>query len=137
MILQIAHDLWIKQIKVNVDEISRSVFMKIGDLLTNNSIAKQKAPKHGRVYRIQGREHIASAPGEAPAIRSGKLLSTTRYEIQGNDLVFGAGDGSMEYASYLETGTQKMEQRPYLMSTVNENIKNIEKEIDNQLKGVI
>ena len=49
-----------------------------------------RKPKTGNVYKFFGAEHIASAPGESPAVLSGTLinglstsLTPTPYEITG------------------------------------------------------
>jgi len=70
--------------------------------------------RSGRVYRFMGREHIASAPGEPPANRSGRLAGSFEYKARQNELVVYTG---VEYARYLEQGTSKMEPRPYFVKT--------------------
>lgn len=75
-------------------------------------------PRTGRVYTFRGRKHQASAPGEVPANRTGKLASSVRYEAIGHHtLVFGE---DAEYAGYLERGTKRMAPRPHLQVAVNE-----------------
>lgn len=72
----------------------------------------QTGPKTGRIYRRRGIEHQASAPGEAPASDTGRLVNsiTTNYEP---DKLSGTIQFGTEYAPYLEYGTQKMEPRPF------------------------
>ena len=78
----------------------------------------KKGPKTGRVYRIKGRVHKASAPGEAPASRSGKLLRSVRARVYGWErMEFG---DSAPHGKYLELGTRNMEPRPHLKTTVDE-----------------
>lgn len=73
-------------------------------------------PKTGRWYLYKGRRYRASAPREAPAIRSGKLRKSVGYVTNGTDQVeFGDRE---EYGKYLELGTQKMAPRPHLSRTV-------------------
>jgi hypothetical protein len=81
-------------------------------------------PASGRFY---GR-HQASAPGEAPASRSGKLARSAGYRAGSNDwLEVGVGDrtDAMEYARYLEEGTKPMEARPYVLRA------HLDRQIDN------
>lgn len=68
--------------------------------------------KTGRVYRRRGVEHQASAPGEAPASDTGRLVQSARSEYSPADL---SGDAiwSTEYAKAQEEGTAKMAPRPY------------------------
>lgn len=69
-------------------------------------------PKSGKIYRRRGVEHQASAPGEAPANWTGRLVNSRRLEFFEDQLrarlIF-----STEYAAPLELGTAKMEPRPY------------------------
>lgn len=69
-------------------------------------------PKTGRVYRRRGVSHQASAPNEAPANWTGRLVNSRRVTFLEAGLrarlMF-----STAYAAYLELGTRKMEQRPY------------------------
>ena len=70
-------------------------------------------PKTGRIYTRRGVEHQASAPGEAPASDTGRLVNSRRIDIFPEDLkarlIY-----STEYAEHLQFGTEKMEPRPWL-----------------------
>ena len=55
-----------------------------------------------------------SRPGQPPARESGELLLSIRIEMDDNRL--GARVGSnLDYASYLELGTRRMAERPFLL----------------------
>ena len=54
-------------------------------------------PKTGRRYG----SHVASAPGESPAIQTGQLYKTTAYRTRGYDLEVGYNE---PYGRYLELG---------------------------------
>lgn len=75
-------------------------------------------PKTGRVYRRRGRVHQASAPGEAPATDTGRLVQSRRT-VYDQDKLQGDVVWSTDYARHLEYGTQKMEPRPYASVAVN------------------
>jgi HK97 gp10 family phage protein len=92
---------------------------EVGNLLTNKlQYMIRNGPRTGRVYTFRGRKHQASAPGEVPANRTGKLAKSVGYEATGHHtLVFGE---EAEYAGYLENGTKKMAPRPHLQVAVNE-----------------
>lgn len=69
----------------------------------------------GRIYRINGRNHQASAPGEIPAKLSGRLAKSVGYTVATKRLTIGEG---MFYAKFLEYGTSRMQPRPHLAVTV-------------------
>jgi len=70
--------------------------------------------RSGRVYKYRGREYIASAPGEPPANRSGRLANSFGYKARQQELVVYT---DAEYAAYLEDGTRNMSPRPYFVKT--------------------
>lgn len=66
----------------------------------------QRGPATGRVYG----NHQASAPGEAPATDTGRLVNSTVYKREGR---ISASVGSdLAYAAMLEFGTSKIDPRP-------------------------
>lgn len=70
----------------------------------------------GRIYTFRGRPHQASAPGEPPANRSGKLSKSVGFRVRNHaEMVVGE---SAEYAKFLEDGTRKMDPRPHLIVAV-------------------
>lgn len=89
---------------------------------------KRSFPKvgTGRIYRRDVRSktkktkiHIASAPGQPPAIDTGHLRSSIQSKVQVRGInVLGEVGSDMPYSLYLELGTRTMEKRPYLMPTV-------------------
>lgn len=95
----------------------------------------QSPPKTGRIYRRRGVEHQASAPGQAPATDTGRLVNSivTRYEPSELTGIVGV---TAAYGDDLEFGTQKMEPRPYARPAVRNKIRGIEADIANELKQV-
>jgi hypothetical protein len=60
----------------------------------------------GRVYRFRGRDHVASAPGEAPANRSGRLANSTGYKTKNHqEMTLGQ---EADYAGFLKVGRGKL-----------------------------
>lgn len=63
--------------------------------------------------RNPNRTHTRSAPGEAPATDTGKLVGSITHEIdankRGGDVIARTG-----YAVHLELGTKNMKSRPFL-----------------------
>lgn len=78
--------------------------------------------RSGRVYKVSktGKPHIASAPGEAPAVRTGDLRAsiTTAPSPTTTALYYVGSD--KEYAPHLELGTKYMEPRPFFVDTINQ-----------------
>lgn len=74
----------------------------------------QRGPKTGRVYRRGNITHQASAPGQAPATDTGRLVNSIYLDDEG----FGRGRAEISvgsllaYAAYLEYGTRTMAERP-------------------------
>ena len=89
--------------------------------------------KTGRIYKIKGKDHQASAPfTEAPAILSGDLLRSVDYVVRGSSQVeFGDNflKGKEPIGLFLEDGTKnddgsvKMQKRPHVRRTVTEKYK--------------
>lgn len=78
----------------------------------------RNGPRTGRVYTFRGRKHQASAPGEVPANRTGRLANSVGYLVSGHDDMQ-VGEEA-EYAGFLEHGTRNMAPRPHLRVAVNE-----------------
>lgn len=78
----------------------------------------RKPPKSGRLYKFKGRRHQASAAGEAPANRSGRLARSVGFKTSGwSRCEF--GDREL-YGKFLEHGTRRMQPRPHIVRTVEE-----------------
>ena len=88
-------------------------------------LLKDRTSKTGRFYFYRrhashggGSWWQASAPGEAPAKRTGMLLRTTHYTLRGSDEVE-FGDKQI-YGKWLELGTKKIKPRPHIRRTAEE-----------------
>jgi hypothetical protein len=73
--------------------------------------AEFSAPKSGETYVHGGRIHVASAPGEPPAIDYGNLMGSVSHEMI-SDMTGEVNIGA-EYAVVLELGGARMEARPF------------------------
>jgi len=119
--------------------------------LVNETKKTLSGPRTGKTYIIPGlktirereirlgrrltakerakRYYVASAPGEPPAVRTGRLRNSIKYRVIGGGLnLRGIVGSSLEYAAPLEFGTSKMAPRPFLRPSyekVREAIKNI------------
>lgn len=72
--------------------------------------------KTGRIYKRRTVTHQASAPGEAPASDTGRLVnSINSYLVRAAmEAIVVAGRGVVKYATMLEFGTRKMAARPFM-----------------------
>lgn len=73
-------------------------------------------PKTGREYRRGSRIHVASAPGEAPAVDTGLLINSIQTVIKSDTeavITIGA-----EYAEALEFGTAHIAERPFVRPAI-------------------
>jgi HK97 gp10 family phage protein len=76
----------------------------------------KETPKTGRVYRRQkgGKKiHIASSPGNPPAVDSSELVSRITMHARRTTIEVGAEAGA-PHGKFLEKGTPKMKKRPFL-----------------------
>ena len=89
--------------------------------------------KTGRVYKIGGKLHTASAPGEAPAKLSGKLASSVGYKLGNKRLTVGEG---ASYAAFLESGTSKMAARSHFQKTVEAKLPELQKHVNESVLKV-
>ena len=83
-----------------------------------------KKGRSGRVYKIRGRRHIASDPGETAANISGTYRRSIDFKASGADNM--RIIATAPHAGYLEDGTSKMEPRPGGQIAIDENERNIE-----------
>lgn len=77
-------------------------------------------PRSGRLYSYRGRKYRASAPGEPPAKRSGRLSKSFKSVSRSFELVIGntAFERGFPYPKALEEGTSRMAKRPYFIRTI-------------------
>lgn len=115
----------------NIDKVARQMGAKEDEVLKNvkrallssgNLIKKiitdsmQKEPKGGKIYTRGSVSHQASAPRQAPAVDTGRLVSSINVDFRPDRYYVDAGvlPVEVEYARYLEYGTRKMQPRPFI-----------------------
>lgn len=95
------------------DEVNKAVLA--GAMLVEAEAKQriQRGPKTGRVYTRGAISHQASAPGEAPATDTGRLVSSISHWIHdgGKKVLVGT---VMPLGRWLEYGTRRMLARPWL-----------------------
>lgn len=73
--------------------------------------------RHGLTYRRGKKSHVASAPGEAPAVDYGLVINSIGSEREGNDALIYT---SAEISPHLEFGTARMQARPFMRPPMDE-----------------
>lgn len=103
--------------RLQVNSISQTLEQRAKQLVKNTAFGilsdvreAMAESKSGREYKRKGRPHIASAPGEAPAIDTSTLANSINVEVDGLTATVGT---NVEYAMHLEFGTTRMEPRPF------------------------
>lgn len=101
-----------------------------GELKTSMTAAKS-----GKQYK-RGKDgiHIASAPGESPAVDSSNLIGSIQ-QIFPSTLEAKIGT-NVEYAVMLEAGTSRMAARPLWEKTAKDALPTLEKMLAEEVKGV-
>lgn len=82
----------------------------------------------GASYTRHHKRHFASRPGEPPAVDTGSLKKSIHNEVvRRGDEVIGLVGSKLPYALPLETGTSKMEPRPFLRPALRNTGRTVEK----------
>ena len=108
-------------VTLKINSVALDSIFRAAEKAVNNSafdVAKEmkksilSGSKSGRQYFINGRRHQSSAPGQAPANSTGKLVRSIKVtKIDGGHEVKIDAD----YAAYLEYGTSRMRPRPFIL----------------------
>jgi HK97 gp10 family phage protein len=102
-------------------------------------ISIQQGTKTGRIYPRGDNIHQASAPGEAPATDTGRLVNSayTEQKKAGKVVRIAFGRGVVKYALALEKGTRKMAARPFLRPALMQSIPYIKSRVREALKKAV
>ena len=120
--------------KVNEVPIDITKRLAIGANNIRNTVilSMRDTPKTGITYKRGKKFHIASSPGNPPAIDTGELARSIIFDVRDMEVEVGAAGGA-PYALFLEEGTKKMKARPFLGPAVEKHHKEI---IDDVGEGV-
>lgn len=104
--------------------------LRVASMLLEGKVKeKLSGQRSGRFYLVPGtaKRYRASAPLEAPAVRTGHLRSTYTSFVEGSGYdAVGIVASPLAYSVHLEYGTSKMAIRPHLRKTMYENKAEIE-----------
>lgn len=96
----------------------------------------QEDPKTGRIYKRGNVSHQASAPGEAPATDTGRLVQSAAVALD-FDEVKGVLSFATAYAAALEFGTDKIAPRPYARRSLEEERDAINEDIQKRVSRAV
>lgn len=120
-------------------------------LIQNEAKDSMRKSKGGKTYRrgsikrkrkgqnvvVGSKFHRASAPGEPPAVDTGRLIASINHKITNKGLTatIGVHDiTKVKYGKFLEYGTARIKARPWLFPALEKKRKDIEKRISEGIK---
>jgi HK97 gp10 family phage protein len=133
----------IKKLDKITDEMKRAMGAALwlgGQKIEENAkLSIQREAKNGRVYKRGQIAHKASAPGEAPANDTGRLVASFNTSATADKLIvqIKSGGGVVDYAKYLEFGTNNMEARPFMKPALEKSRKYINDRMEKAIKQVV
>lgn len=112
-------------VKAYTGRLGRAIMEGAGAVLEVDVKRMLSHPGTGNEYPRQGgrKMHTASAPGEPPAVDTGRLRASITYDVspQGDAVQIGSSTAQMasagapvNYAQFLEFGTERMKSRPFM-----------------------
>jgi HK97 gp10 family phage protein len=101
------------------DEVAKGLYAGAQQIATDYRKSVLAGGKSGRLYRRRSIVHRASAPGEAPASDTGRLVNAIHVELEsGLSAIMRV---ATKYAELLEFGTSKMAARPAALPAAEKN----------------
>lgn len=95
----IEYDILPARLEVDEEYLQDELVVLGGTTQTVIRRGMRSTPKTGRRHRRGGRTHIASSPGNYPAIDTGRLSGSVDFEVRPKRLEIGAG---VDYAKYVD-----------------------------------
>lgn len=128
------------------DNVVRSIELcckKVSDDIKYSMDHTERNPDKTYYTNNKTKAHHPSMPGNPPAVDTGNLKNTIRYDVYKNEKevygVVGTTQKDPDYGNYLEFGTSKMAPRPWLKPAMQKNNDfihySIAKAIKNTLAG--
>ena len=132
MSIDISGEVRTKLRKIGMEMRKRSA--RASEELKNTELRVLRGQRSGAQYKksFKSTRYTASAPGEPPAVRTGKLRNSFRgIAASGSTFdilsVTVGIETDANYARYLDEGTRKMAARPYVEKIKKEALPGIEK----------
>lgn len=97
---------------------ARSRVERAAELVRGEALQLMSGRKSGRRYRVPGTRGVwytASAPGEAPAVPTGRLKGSVTREVRVTpEETVGLVGTALQYGAELEFGNRRVRPRPWL-----------------------
>jgi len=119
-----------KKVLKKVNQGTETVLDKGCIMIINTAKALMREPKTGIEYKGKAYKTRASAPGQAPAVQTGRLRASLHWLTKTLSRLIGT---NLPVGFFLEVGTSKMAARPYLRPSFKKNAQRIVK----MLKGIV
>jgi len=118
------------------EEIAAALFVGGLKIEENAKLSIQREVKTGRVYQRGTVSHTASAPGQAPANDTGRLVNSFNVSQSADKLAvqIKSGGATVDYAVALEYGTEKMAPRPFMKPALEKSRAFIEARMEKGIK---
>ena len=125
------------QVLKAIDGAAEEAMRAAAEHLKNAWVLKLNRMGTGRRYRLPGGGfYTASAPGQPPARRTGRLARSVKVVVVRENGKVEARVGSTAfYAVFQEFGTRHQAARPSLRPTVDENLEEMKRIIAERLRG--
>jgi len=106
----------LRALEKSAGRLSSSALIAGGKLVegeSKRSIQSKSTGRNVKRHRSGGTsyDHVAAGAGNAPNTDTGALVKSIQTEVKSDGVYVGT---SLEYGAYLETGTSKMDERPWL-----------------------
>ena len=115
-------------VKATAFEVRNTAIKSIQELSKGELVQRQRQSGRGTY------EHQASRVGDPPNTDTGTLVRSIAAEQDKTDEFSYVVGSSLDYASFLEFGTSKMEARPWLEPALDANKSNLSKNIIKAIK---
>lgn len=113
-----------KQLQKNRYALEKSLYDIGSEVVKETARLIRKGKRTGRIYKFKKRNLRASAPGEPPRNRSGRLARSGDFKVRNwEEMVVGQ---EADYAVFLANGTRKMEPRPSMVVAINNKSRDME-----------
>jgi phage gpG-like protein len=113
----------IPEVQRKISDVAKNRMMEAVNTVRNTTLETLSGTRSGRQYYVPGTHKLytASAPGEPPAVATGRLRQSIKSSIETeDDNLVGYVGTDMEYGKELEYGRHNMEPRPWLRPSFEE-----------------